>query len=109
MKFCSIKKSDFKRNHSANRFKTSLFLLFPVENGLDHSRYGIVVTKRNGNAINRNKIKRWFKNSLYQNIKSYGLENMDYTIIVNKYFDFSRANFLLIDKNIKDVFNQITQ
>lgn len=109
MKFCSINKSEFKDRHSENRFKCNLFILFSVSNGLDFSRYGIVVTKKSGNAVQRNRIRRWVKNSLYSNIKSSELSGFDHILVVNRYYDFNRANFHLIDRNIKDAFTHINK
>lgn len=86
-----------------------MFLLFAVENGLQHSRYGIVVTKKNGNAIKRNKIKRWIKNSLYQNIKDLNTVSYDYIVIANRFFDFNRADFNQLDKGINEIICKISK
>ena len=102
MNFCSIKKSDFAKKHSENRFKSPYFILFINKNSLDYSRYGIVVTKKNGNAVKRNKIKRWMKNSLYNNIKNFDIKGYDFIIIANRYYDFNRANYNSINTSINE-------
>ena len=109
MKFCSIKRYDFQKRSTNNRFKTSLFIFFAEPNGLDHSRYGIVVTKKSGNAIKRNLIKRWVKNSLYENIREDCGICYDYKVIMNKFYDFDRATFNLINKNINDALININK
>jgi ribonuclease P protein component len=35
-----------------------------VQNQLDHARIGITVSKRNGNSVKRNKIKRFLRNTI---------------------------------------------
>ncbi len=106
-KFCSIKTADFKKKSANNRFKTPLFMFFAEPNGLDFSRYGIIITKKSGNAIKRNKIRRWIKNSLHQNIDKES--SLDYIIIVNKFYNFNRATFDLINKNIQDAIVNINK
>jgi len=104
MIFCSIKKGDFNKKYSKNKFKSPYFILFYNKNSLKYSRYGIVVTKKSGNAIKRNKIKRWIKNSLYDNIKEFRSYGYDFIVIANKYYDFSRANYNSINKSINEAF-----
>jgi ribonuclease P protein component len=51
--------SDFQRVRQLGKFHASpLMVLAFLQNGLDHSRFGFVVSRRLGKAVNRNKIKR---------------------------------------------------
>ncbi len=51
--------SDFQRVRRDGTSKASpLMVLAFLRNDLDHSRFGFVVSKRLGNAVHRNKIKR---------------------------------------------------
>ena len=51
--------SDFLRVRQSGKFKaSSLMVLAFLRNELDHSRFGFAVSKRMGNAVQRNKIKR---------------------------------------------------
>ena len=51
--------SDFQRVRQHGRFYASpLMVLAFLRNELDHSRFGFVVSKRLGKAVQRNKIKR---------------------------------------------------
>jgi len=58
------KNADFQRvrrqgQSSANR----LIVLIILPNNLDHSRFGFAVSKRIGNAVKRNKVKRQMRES----------------------------------------------
>jgi ribonuclease P protein component len=51
--------SDFQQVRQNGKFYASpLMVLAFLRNELDHSRFGFVVSKRLGNAVKRNKIKR---------------------------------------------------
>jgi ribonuclease P protein component len=53
------RRSDFLRvQRSGRRVATRSFLLFARRNGLGHGRLGITVSKRVGNAVRRNRVKR---------------------------------------------------
>jgi ribonuclease P protein component len=53
------KRRDFQRVRARKcSAADSLFVLYVCENGLDFSRLGLVVPKRVGNAVFRNRIKR---------------------------------------------------
>ncbi len=56
--------SDFQRVRRDGQVYTSPFIVLVfLQNGLPHSRFGFVVNKRLGNAVQRNKIKRRMKES----------------------------------------------
>jgi ribonuclease P protein component len=41
-----------------SRWRSPLFSLYTLPNGLTHNRFGIVVSKKVGNAVTRNTVKR---------------------------------------------------
>lgn len=56
---------DFARLRREGRvFRHPLFLISIVSNDLAHNRYGVVVGKRVGNAVVRNRIRRLIRESL---------------------------------------------
>jgi len=63
----TIKKdSEFKRVYNQGKYVSdNLFVVCALGNGLAKNRVGIVVSKKVGNAVKRNRIKRWVKESLY--------------------------------------------
>lgn len=62
------------------------FIIYYLKNDLDHTRIGISVSKKLGNAVTRNKIKRQVRMMLQQTFNFD--DNYDYIVIVrNKYLD----------------------
>lgn len=99
MKDCYLKKnSEFQRVYSNKKISGSRYItLFTVENNRDYPRFGITVTKKVGNAVNRNFVRRRLKHLLRENshkIKS----GYDYVFVAKK--DASESDF----KNFKNSF-----
>lgn len=58
-RFRLTRSADFERLRADGRnFPHRLMLLSAADNALEHNRYGFVVSKRLGNAVVRNRIKR---------------------------------------------------
>ncbi len=94
MSLQSIKKSaDFAkfRTISAIRTKGLIVKTLPEEQitppipALNSQKIGIIVSKKIGNAVNRNYVKRKVKALLNQIIPKYGRENYNYLIIATQY------------------------
>ena len=64
-------------------FANSCFIIYKDENQIGHGRVGISVSKKLGNAVTRNKIKRRIKN-IIDNNKNIVQKGYDYVIIVKK-------------------------
>ena len=57
----------FDQIHREGRSAANQYLVIRVlPNGLDHNRFGILVGKRIGNAVTRNKVKRRLREALRQ-------------------------------------------
>ena len=89
-KFIVKKSSDFtKIINNANYYKGKNFVIYIKDNDLDYSRFGISVSKKSGNAVVRNTIKRKMRSIIDDNKKNYQ-KNLDYIIIVkNGFLDYS--------------------
>ena len=78
------KNQDFKRILNQRKSLGNKYLvIYYKENNINLNRYGISVSKKVGNAVTRNKIKRQIKNIIDKNQNLFK-KNQDYIIIVKK-------------------------
>lgn len=69
-------------NRLGKRYRTKHFTVIVKENGLDISRIGITVKKKIGNAVKRNKIKRWIR-EIFRLNKNHIPKGYDIVIVAN--------------------------
>ena len=81
-----------------NIIKNQYFIIYMKVNNLKYNRYGISVSKKIGNAVVRNKIKRQLKEILRKNILN---NTKDYVIIVRK--EILDLNFIDMEYNLKQL------
>ena len=105
MKKLNIVKSSKEFTKIINQNKPERFkgyLVFVERKNLDHYEFGISVSKKVGNAVTRNKIKRQFKSIIdknnYQN-------NFKCIIIIKK--EALEKNYHEIEKELRDYFSKI--
>lgn len=65
------------------RYKGKYFNLIYLSNSLDFSRVGIVVSRKIGNAVQRNRVKRWMRD-LFRKNKNLIKISVDMVIIPKK-------------------------
>ena len=91
--------SDFRRvRYVGKSYASPIMVLAFLRNGLTHSRFGFVVSKQLGKAINRNKLKRRMREATrlrLSQIKS----GFDIVIIGRQ--RINRANFAEIERTIE--------
>jgi len=77
------KRSDFLAANKGLRVARPGFVLLARPNGLEDEqmRYGITVTKRIGNAVVRNRMKRRFRELLWSALPEMGLPGHDHVLI----------------------------
>jgi len=103
------KNQDFQTIIEHKKYVTSKeFVIYYKQNQLEHMRVGLSVSKKLGNAVTRNKIKRQVR-EMMKEMFIYNL-SFDIIIIVRKYYlyhDFSQNKKILhnllqkIDFNVK--------
>ena len=107
MKKNNIIKKSFEINkviNSKNSYKNKYFYIYKDINKENKYRFAICVSKKIGNAVKRNKIKRQIKdiidksNFLFQN-------DTDYVIILRK--EISNLNYNEIKSNLLDLITKV--
>jgi ribonuclease P protein component len=104
-KFRRIRRSsDYQRTwQEGKRYHTAHFILI-VNPGRDHSRLGITVSRKVGNAVCRNRIKRWIRDLFRNNYKQFGLV-MDISIIAKR--QAGHLSHLQVDRELLIVFARL--
>ena len=64
-------------------FASRKFVVYQLENQQNHFRVGLSVSKKLGNAVTRNQIKRRIRHIL-QSVKGSLVENVDFVVIARK-------------------------
>lgn len=105
-KFNIVKKNeDFKKVIKNGRYyKNPCFVIYIYNNNLNHYRFGISVSKKLGNAVVRNKIKRQMRN-IIDKYKNYYSNQLDYIIIVKK--DYNMRSFNEVENNFLTILESI--
>ena len=103
-----IKKSkDFDRIiKKRNGISNKLFILNIEDNNLNKAMFRITLTKKIGNAVIRNKLKRQTK-SIIDNNKNIYQNNKNYIIIVKK--EALNSNYQKMEQSIVSLFNIIKE
>lgn len=75
------RRTDFLAANRGLRIARPGFVLLVRPNGLEAMRYGITVTKKIGNAVVRNRMKRRFRELLREALPTSGLPAHDHVLI----------------------------
>jgi len=79
--------------------KTCFFVSYSLKNELGHSRFGISVPKKTGNAVLRNRVKRQVRAAI--GLSTNFEESIDIVLVVRKSFDSN--NFNKIKEEIQEL------
>ncbi len=82
---------EYKEILNLRKFKrNALFIIYFRKNEYGYTRIGLLVSKKNGNAVIRNKIKRQIR-SMIDQLTDY-TKNIDLIILISKNYDISKYN-----------------
>lgn len=88
--FRVLKTSEFQTIiNSGTKIQNKQFTVFYLPSDLEYSRFGISVSKKRGNAVTRNKIKRQVRMMIQTNTKQMVLKRNVIIIVKNDYLDHS--------------------
>ena len=76
-----------------------LFTVFSLPNGLDRKRLGIIASKKVGNAVARNRVKRTIR-EIFRQIKHQIIPSTDIVVISGKEMVFE--SYKVIDEKLSD-------
>ena len=97
-------KKDFDRAFKTrNQFSSRYTYIYLSDNNLDKYRFGICVSKKNGNAVTRNKIKRRIKDIIDKSKLQFVFK--DYIIVVRK--SIINANYEELKEDLINAFQKI--
>ena len=101
-KYIIRKNEEFKKIMLIKKIlKNNLFIIYYRHNDLENNRYGISVSKKIGNAVVRNKIKRQIKDILMKNNINY---NKDYVIIIRN--EILIKNYNQVEESLLKLLNK---
>jgi len=89
--------------HEGKRFHTAHFIVI-VNPGRDYSRLGLTVSRKVGNAVCRNRLKRWIRELFRQHHKRFG-HDVDISIIAKR--QAGPLSHLQVDRELKTVFARL--
>ncbi len=86
------------------RVGNNFFNIYYSTNSYDHYRFGIAVTKKSGNAVERNKYKRQIRFLIDKYKKNYQ-KNVDCIIMIKN--DYVNSSFAEKEEKFKDLIKKI--
>ncbi len=96
--------NDFKRVYKLGKsVVTETFVFYYLENDIGVNRIGFTVTKKLGNAVHRNRMRRRLKESFYRNYSD-KIKNHDIVVVARK--NSYNCSFDKIDNSMKEVLSR---
>jgi len=107
MKKINIIKKNYDINNIINQrnmVKNNYFYIYKDKNNYNNYRFAICVSKKIGNAVIRNKIKRQIKDILDKSNLVFNSNN-DYVIIIRN--EINNLNYMEIKQNLIDLISKV--
>ena len=106
MKKINIVKKNIEFNNimkTGDRFVSDIFYVYVKNNIYNYNRFGVSVSKKIGNAVNRNKYKRRIRSI----IDKYEFSILGYDMIVISRPSIKNFNYSYIENNLFNLLNKI--
>ena len=99
--------SDFTRvMRDGRRVTSDHFVLFEAKSGTDRSRLGITVSKKVGNAVRRNQIKRWLRTT-FRTRQAHFTRHVDLVIMAKKKASFEDISYQQTETELETAFKRL--
>ena len=104
----SLKGSEnFKRVLKQGKFASSKNIaIYIKKNNLDNNYLGICVSKKHGNSVKRNKLKRWVR-EIYHSLEIELNKGYNIIILYKKNIDTNNICYFEIKEEINDLFSKL--
>ena len=101
-------KYEFKRLLYRGKYSSnSDIVIYIQKNKLNNKNaLGICVSKKNGNSVNRNKLKRWAKES-YKEIEKFLYKGYNIIVLYKKTVNIQNTSFIKVKEQLKQCFKKL--
>lgn len=80
--------------------------IYLLKNRLNINNFGICVSKKNGNSVNRNKLKRWAR-EVYKEEEDYINKGYNIVFLYKKNTTVEKLNYNLLKEEVKNIFRKL--
>lgn len=92
-------------NRSGSRLRSADLVVRYRINGLSHSRYGLTVSRRVGNAVARNRVKRQLREAIRHH--RHGIEGFDLVVIAKT--SAAQLTHIEFQEQVSDIFAELRE